>query len=210
MTRADVIRLVRDLLGYNEVLNEALILRTMDLVQSRYENGHDMAPLPWFNLVVDQELNTVADQRIVPLPDGFVSFAEEWKPYLVTSDGTTYPLARRDGSILTSIRDEIGRPSYYETDNVNLYMYPLPDDIYSIYVTYYATGTPLSTTTSSPWFTFFPSLIAEETAYRLARNARDSAFLQISEVRSERANYVTKVEEQKNIVKQIRVGGDGA
>lgn len=210
MTRDEIVQLVRDGLGYNNALNEAIVLRAMDLVQTRYERGHDLMPLPWFNLEIDYELTTVASTRTVALPDDFVSFAEEWKPYLQSSDGTSYELARRSATLLNSIRDETGRPAYFETNHANLYLFPLPDDEYSIYVSYYKTSTKFSATTSSNWYTNFPSLLVEETIYQLARNSHNTKALQNSMLKEERANYLVKCEEQKHIIKQVKVGGYGA
>jgi hypothetical protein len=202
MTRADVIELVRQRLGFNRRMTDTQILQNMDYVQLLYELGHDNMPLPWFAFSASATITTTAGQRHVNLPDDFVQFDDDWPLSIAADDGILYGLKRETAYNLQPIVNEgMQRPKYFEADGLKLYLYPTPDVAYTITIPHYVRTPALSLTEDSAWFTNFPALLAEETANSIMRSARDLEGLRLSNVNALRSDYIRRVEARKHELK---------
>lgn len=211
-TLTGIIDLIRNDLGFHKTLDVDVITKTINRVQRRYETGNDTFPLPWFCLEVGATITTTADQRTVSLPDDFVAFAEDWPLTIVNTDGETKDLIRKPMYFLNRFKDKTGFPEAYEANYNTLYAYPLPDDAYTINITYYKRLDDLSGETTSPWFDLLEFLLVDEVVYILADNLRDSKLLAnvTTRVRESRAEYVRKCEAQKHELKQYVMGSNNA
>ena len=210
MSRSAVIDLIRDALGFNTALSEAIILRHMDLVQHNYERGSDMRPLPWFLFDPEETVTTVASQRNVTLPTGFIDFDEDWPLTIFTTDGEEKELQRLRRSVFSSNLDETGFPTAFDTDYSSLYLWKKPDAVYTINVPCYKESTALSTITTGSWFTELKALLIEEVAFSIAKAMGDKNFLSKTDINQKRADYITLSEAKKHTLTQYKMGGHRA
>ena len=210
MTRTDIIELIRDSLGFNQALNEAIILRHMDRMQERYEKGSGARPLAWFLFDHDATVTTTANNRYVDKPTGFIQFDDNFELSIVDASNVTHPLYRRDQYELIPDSALIGFPNAYAFDGERLHLYPMPDAVYTINIPCYITSTQLSTTQTSKWYEEFSDLVIEETAYSIAKATRDTRFLETSSLPMVQADYLRRVEEMKHVLQSYQFGGRGA
>lgn len=199
MTKAEIIQIIRDRLGFNEGLVESAITRHLALVQSRYEGGDSRTPLPWF-LFTTTTLSTAASTRTVAAPSDFIGFDDDWLLTIEDDEGVEHPL-HRWAPYAAPLKDKLavsGFPEVFAFQNKTLYLYPEPDDSYTINFPYYARSESLATATTSDWFTEFPSLLIEETVLSLAKSVRDEAAIQLTNVRVERDDYFVRCEAMKH------------
>lgn len=205
MTRAEVIEMVRQRLGFNTRMDETKILNNLDYVQNLYELGHDNMPLAWFLFDATATISTVASQKHVALPDGFIQFDDDWPLYIETAEGVKEELTREPGYKLSALRNEgEGFPKHFEIDGAQLLLYPTPDDTYTITIPHYAHGTALSQDADSPWFDHFPALLIEETCNSIMRSVRDLEGLKMSTVNHLRSDYLRRVEARKHELKSYQ------
>ena len=199
MTRAQIIQLIRDRLGFHKSMSEEIILRHMDLVQSFYENGADLFPLPWFTLKTDFTLNTVVGQRTLNFPEDFVSIDEDWPPVIFTEDGSERPLERESFDQLKGCLSLNGFPRNYALTGGIIHLFPIPDKVYTIQFPYHQTLAPLSTTQTGDWFKFFPNLLVEEVTLSIARAQGNEFALANTQVTGLRVDYRNRVEAMKHV-----------
>lgn len=204
MTRDEIIALIRDRLAFNESLNEAIILRHLDVAQARYEQNAGRTPRPWFTLDTTNTVATVADTRTIALPSDFIEFDEEWPLTILDSGGVTYPLERKSFDVLVADTDlATAMPTHYAVGDSQLWLYPKPDAVYTINLPYYKRLPQLSTTTTSDWFVEFPMLLVEEAVLSIARSTRDEMAIKLSEVKLFRDDYLVRVEERKQSLREL-------
>jgi len=211
MDRADIVNLIRDRLGFNQGLDEAVILRHMDLAQKKYENGEENLPRPWFTFDETYEDQTQASIRTIELPETFVAFNDQF-PLLISYEGVWKRLYRRPVDKLVVYENETGFPTHYDVQGQSLFMYPLPDAAYDVNIPHYCRLDALSTDADSVWFEEFPSLILEETLVSLCKSTRDEMGLKIavSALGYERDGYMRRVEERMHVMQDYIMGGDDA
>lgn len=209
MEKSAIIQLLRDYLGFNTGINESVLLRHMDIAQTRYEGGDHTLPLPWFLLNETYTASTVVAQNTVALPNSFLQFDEEWALTVVDSEGAVSELARTfQRNVATETK--LGRPCNYVLGSSNIYLYYTPDKVYTLKLPHYAKSIKLSVAVTSYWFEYFPRLIIAETLKSLALATRDESLLRLAVAMQlpEENSYLNKVETVRNNQREIVMGSN--
>lgn len=212
MTRTEMIALIRDRLGFNQALDEAIILRHMDMAQAKFENGEENLPRPWFSFDAEYEDQTQTDVRDVKLPEHFVAFHDDFPLRIVTTDGTVTKLYRRIVHQLIPYENDSGIPTHFDVQGDAILFFPKPDAAYTLHIPHYCRLDKLSDDADSVWFTEFPSLILEETLVSLCTSTRDETGLKFALARLRMAQdaYLRRVEERMHVLQEYVMGGDDA
>lgn len=205
MTRDEIVSMIRQRLGFNQSFNEAHILLNMTYVQQTYELGHDRMPLPFFCFDGAAQIFSIPGQRNVPLPSGFIQLDDDWPITIEDKEGKIKPLDREPiYDLVALMQEEDGFPKYFEIDGDQVYLFPKPNDTYTIHFPHYAQTQALKDTTQSEWFTQFPNLLIEETTNSIMRSTRDLEGLKLSNVNAFRADYIARVEARMHVLKSYR------
>ena len=210
MNRTEVIDIIRDNLGFNTGLSETVILRHIDRVQTRYETADGRLPMAWFLLNTTATVDTVADQRTIDVPAGFLDLSEKWPLTIKDAEGTDHPLTREDYDLLQADLGLEGFPTHYAFDGKVVHLFPKPDAVYTINFPHYARGSALSTVTTADWYTEFPSLIIAETFLSIAKSSRDKDGIKIAmeDVTVERDLYRTAVVAKEHSLQELKLGAE--
>lgn len=226
MTRAEIVQLVRDSLGFNNSLSEDIILRHMDAVQALYEGGTSEIPLPWFLLDTTVEVHVTPDTRTVEVPARFIKLDEDYQARILIPDtdpDVYIPLKKmkEDEAFAsfftesdTSQEEDIvvlqGRPQAYSLTNGVISWWPLPEDSTQVvFPCYRRSELKFSEDAdASDWYTEFPNLIAAETTLRICKANRDQVGMQIAsaDVGLLKKGYLLRVEEEKHVQMDYVVG----
>lgn len=213
MNRTKIVNLIRDRLGFNKSLSEEIILRHMDYVQAFYELGQDNQPLPWFLFKPNAFVETEVGKGLVPLPEGFVSFDDDWPIMIRATTKVTDPLEMMtlaEYNELVADGEIFGYPTRAVLAGNFLQLYPSPDAIYKITIPHYGRIGYLSENETSDWYKEFPNLIVEETAVSLLRSLRDIDGLRTSNVSEFKGDYLRRIEARKHTLKDYYMNGGGA
>lgn len=208
MDLGGVIQIIRDRLAFNQNLAQDTILRHMDLIKHTFEQGADELPLPWFNFQPTATVTTVAGERTVDLPTGFVDFDDDF-PVTVTVEGHVKMVERLDYHEAAATVTE-GAPEAFVLGGGQMLLYPLPDDAYTLTVPCYtrsALYSDVPLTTTDGWTENFPMLLVEETLLSIGKSTRDESVLKMSESGRYRLDYLKKVEGRRHQLKSYRMGG---
>lgn len=180
MNRAQVETLTRQWLGFNASLSQAIIFAHFDSVQAELEYEDLTLPRPWFLFDPDADRVTVAQQRHVEPPTGFIDLDEEWS-VKVEVNGLLKRVRRETEDQLQRTRyyqgnetDVLeGYPEFYAFDGNRFYFYPLPDAVYTVKIPCFQRSALLSVSATHDWFDHFPNFIAMKTASSIMRATRD-------------------------------------
>lgn len=211
MDRAAFISLVRDRLGFNQSLDEAVILRHLDMAQAKYENGEEILVRPWFLTDATYEDQTQAGIRGVELPEGFISFLDNM-PLMIKVEDVWTRLYRRPIDKLAGYENETGTPTHYDVQGTEVLFYPLPDAAYDLKIPHVARLTALSTVTESVWLDEFPVLLLEEVLVSIFKSTRDADGLKIAEqsLMVAKDAYMRRTAEREHLMQDYIFGGDDA
>jgi hypothetical protein len=166
MLRSTVVSLIAQRLG-NRTDLDAQIISELQLTQDTLERA-DM--LPFFLLTEFVATVTVAAEERLKLPDDFLKEYEEgalWY-YDATSASQWAPLKRSSMEQLKGAFTTEGYPQYYALAGNYFRLAPVPDEVYSVKMLYYAQDTVLSTDVENQWLKYCPEWILSETGARMA------------------------------------------
>ena len=167
MTRDEAVTIIQQQLGFRTDLT-ASIITTMKLAQQQLEVG---PTLPWFLLSEKSFILTAAEEERVPVPTEFIEEYEESALVYVPDDTTAEHviLGKRDLDTLlkefSSVNDPAitREPQFYAIRGVYFILFPTPDDIYRIQMTYYKKGLSLDTNIENVWLKHIPYLLIGKT-----------------------------------------------
>lgn len=204
MTRDRLITLIRNYLGFHNTLDEAIVLAHLELVQYTYEQPDALRPLPWFLFNPTHTLSLGANVGTITLPADFLDFDEDWPVKVTTSAGLNQHLFRKSDQDLDY--NVSGLPCFFAKGNNTLFVTPKPLETVTITLPHYARSTPFGDATTSPWFTYFPRLIALETVASLAGGPMrdvDGKRTAENELGLLRAEYLSMVMAEKMKLRDI-------
>lgn len=206
MDKADIVQLIRDRLGFNDALTEAIILRNMDFIQNFYEKGNAEFPVPWFLFDPDVTASTVAAQPYVSFPTDFIQWEDNWPFWVTNSAGLNSVLKPVKGYQAEGHNETDGSPTEFALGGTQVRLYPTPDAVYTIHLPCFKSSEALSTATTSPWFSNFPTFVIEETIYSICKATRDIEGMKLTGIESTRRSYFKKVVEMQNVMMDYTKG----
>lgn len=136
---------------------------------------------PWFLERTSSGLVTVAGTETVAMPSDFLLLVEDTKVWAIHSDGSRTKLTRAYHEDLeesavdtpTDVAVDPARPTHFDYFADQLFLFPIPDDVYTIRMKYYATTTPPpdnATEVSNPWVLKAEDFFVVNAAQRLVQN----------------------------------------
>ena len=171
MTRDEAVTIIQQQLGFRTDLTSTIIT-TMKLAQVQLEVG---PTLPWFLLSEKSHIFTLPEEERVPVPNEFIEEYEEsalvYKPDDTTQEDVI--LGKRDLDTMfkkfSAINDPTitREPQFYAIRGVYFILFPTPDAIYRIQMTYYRKGVVLDTNVENVWLKHIPYLLIGKTGNML-------------------------------------------
>lgn len=154
----------------------------IEMGQAQTELEHSGEP-PWFLLSDDTLLNTVAADRKLSVPLDFLLEADEDCLWVQDTAGNFSPLEKGelDASLLYWGATQ-GLPSGYALAGQYFQLFPIPDQVYTIRMKYYAADTSpatMATTATNLWLTWAADLLLARTGRRMATYLRDTELAQV-------------------------------
>lgn len=174
MLRDVAVARVKQMLGFRKD-QDANIVQAMQEVQSELEKEPE---LPDFLRKTYSGLVTVANVRTVNVPSDFIREWEQDQMNITTSDGPQSVVKDELGFLRIRYTDT-GVPLKYALVNKQFYLFPMPDQIYTIDGTYYAKDAVLSTNIENLWLENIPEILIGGAGVLLATGLRDKDAIQL-------------------------------
>ncbi len=174
MTRDEAVAVIAARLGNRGSTFDTQIVTEMKLMQTELEQ---MPMLPWFLLVHDTSLATVAEMQTVAVPTAFL--LEDDYSHMFITDNAASPSTTR---VVKGTYDDLKGAKFYGTNKLSerfalqketLYFFPTPNDAYSLDWFYFGADTVLSTDVENEWLKRAPELMISRTGLKIARFLRD-------------------------------------
>lgn len=177
MIKSKMIDLLKLRLGSREDSDmDALITAEAGQVQIELEQGPFQ---PWF-LYQEKTVATVAGTRTVTMPEGFLGFNPDDDDYSVTylTDAGVYQ------PIIVDTKDRLenfygvdaGPPAHYMMPKETLYLFPLPDAVYTLRLSGFYSDTPFDEVADdeeNEWLRLAGDWLLAKTGARIARYIKD-------------------------------------
>jgi hypothetical protein len=158
------------------------IIIPAEMAQAQFEFERNGTP-PWFLLVEDQALVTIANDRKVALPGDFLLEAEGENLWLVVNGEVVSALTKADYDVsLETFLEVTGVPYGYAMLGQYFHLFPKPDAVYNLRLKYFAadvTPDTLLTTDTNLWLTHAPDLLMARAGKRIAAYLRDPELAQL-------------------------------
>lgn len=182
MTRDEAVTLIGARLGYSDTTDVATIIQTeLQLAQAVLERDPRLAR-PWFLLTEITDLTTTASEHKVSLPSDFLAEYEEgalW--YYNTENENPWTELRKDKQdylLRYYGADEAGAPAAYAIVGAYLWVFPLPDQAYTLKLQYYASDTVLTENVENDWLKYAPDMLISEAGLAVAQDLEHQRGLQ--------------------------------
>ncbi len=179
MLRSKAVTRIQETLGFRTDQETGIIERLQE-VQQIFERR---AELPWFLLTEVSSISTTSGEERIPVPSDFLREWEEdplW--YFVAgtgSDADTWTQLEKDDLGTLRARFKVpGPPKAYALDDINLRIFPEPDDIYTLKMIYFKTDQLLISDIENLWLTHLPYLMIGKAGAMLAGALRDTVAAQ--------------------------------
>lgn len=211
MLRDDVKALIAERLGNRKNLDN-LIISELKLAQSTLETGEF---LPWFLLTeMEQTVTNVADYR-VGLPLDFLMECEETGLWYEDANGVRHDLEKKDLDQLTATYQTnsgvvTGPPERYALVGNYFYVFPQPDQAYTLKTIYYGMDQTLDTNIENKWLKWCPDLLMAMAGVNVAGfvgNDRAAALFQ-ARISSAEAQLIKQHEARANTNREYSMGWD--
>jgi hypothetical protein len=181
MTRDEAVALMQLQLGFRSDQSANLILH-LKLAQTMLEKSPTK---PWFLIVGEDTLVTVADDQKIAIPTDFLQEAEQGVLRFIPDDADSpddevdldkdsYDVLRKNFRTTAS-----GEPQAYALFGGYFYIFPVPDDVYTLKMIRYGQDTVLSTNVENNWLKYAPKLLMGSAGKELAAALRDSNAMEI-------------------------------
>lgn len=170
----DVVSIIQEKLGFRSDLNTN-ILAKMNEAMRLLEKGRT---LPKFLIEEDVPLTTVANQRYISLPAGFIKVDDDGHPNIEFTDGTgliylkqgPWPQLRQ---IFQST--EAGIPRAFTLRKTQIWFHPVPVDAYDLVWSYYKHDNDITGAAENNWLRELPYLIAGKAGLSMAQNLNSNS-----------------------------------
>lgn len=219
MLKSEAIATIQRRLGYRGD-QSAEITFELQQAQKRLEKGILLPNgrgtfLPWFLVSEMSDAVTVADEERVPVPSDFLGEFEDSALYVydgTAADGERWvELAKDAEDFLRAQRLPSGKPQAYSLSGAYFRLAPVPDDVYTLKIVYYAKGETISSTLDEEpvWLLEAADLIIGEAGQRMAIPLRDNAARDefLKDIARETARLYARNEERIHDNRRYVMGG---
>jgi len=197
----------------------ASIQAELAAAQSKFEGGIPLNSgtsfMPWFLIKDTVGLATVANARTVPLPSDWLLENEEDELFYYNAANTDSPytvLTKDDPDVLQANFGGTGGPQAYSLVGTGYRIYPLPDDIYPLQTSYYASDTAFDPAAENKWLKYVPNLLIGEAGMAMTiptRESRQEVFTYFQNIRAEAISMLhILTEERLHTNRRYVMGGD--
>lgn len=210
MTLAEALTQISSITGFRTDIATRAIVQ-LARAQEFFEKGPDY---PWFLLSEESLIVTTVGENRLPVPTDFIAEYEEGALYYAPTDEDQIPLEKEDLDYLKEFYGTTteGVPESYSQDGTYFRIFPLPDDLYPIKMSYYQKATAisgLSTGDTNAWLTHAPDCIIGRAGKILAAGLRDIVAMDLFKEMESEGRVLLKVqnEEKKHSNRTYQVGG---
>ena len=207
MLRSEAISRVQQGLGFRTDL-ESAIISALKEAQRELEIG---STLPWFIVEKDASVVTVAASSAIAFPTGFLRLVEDEGPYYTdVSEGLRYlQLRPYDESVRYYSSYDAGAPRALTVRSNQFAVFPVPDDAYTITLSYYKAADVLDSDIENAWLANFPDLLLNRAGMLVAADLEHSVAYAKFEDKYDRwkAKYFSEIawREEQNMPRQMGV-----
>jgi hypothetical protein len=180
MNRGEISSRIKIKLGFK--LGTGLDADINSQIQQAQKELEEEPELPWFLKKAYSGLSTVALTQTVSVPADFLRELDDDQLFVRdTSSNETAVVADQQGFLRQRypISDDPGTPKGYSIVNGVFYFYPIPDAVYSIQGTYFASDTTLAADgDTNKWSFHLPEILIGKAGYVIASGLRDQMAMQ--------------------------------
>lgn len=174
MTRDQAVAVIQEALGFRSDLANSIITQLVN-AQVSMEEG---PVYPWFLLSLDSTIVTTASNAKVKVPTDFLEESEDHALYIEDEDGNDIMLEKEEYDHLKSVfgveSDSEGFPTHYSLDGLYFRLFPIPDGLYTLRMSYYKRGEDLSSSNiENVWLKHAPWVLIGLAGERIASSLRD-------------------------------------
>lgn len=176
MLRSVAVARIKRGLGFREDLDTEIV-EALQEAQREFELG---STLPWFLIEKDSSISTVASTRAIAFPTGFLRLVEDEGPYYEsTEDGVAYLAIRPyDESLKYYEEFDSGAPRALAIRKDGFAVFPLPDAVYTITLSYYKAADVLDADIENVWLEYVPDLLINRAGMLVAEDLEHSIAYQ--------------------------------
>ncbi len=210
MTRDEAVTQMRRDLGFNNNIDAAILIDALKSAQVSLEREPE---LPFFLKSEIASFSTVSGRERVQLPDGFLTLAEDDSMWLFDSTADTswveLPKADFDALRRKHAASDDAQPEAYSLDNLYFRMFPTPDAVYVLKMSYMKADDVLTTNIENKWLEFFPTLMISLGVKRVSKATRDRDAYQLAQAdeTTERARLRTFIIARETTNYTYQMGG---
>jgi hypothetical protein len=205
-------------LGFRSDLSTP-IAAALAAAQNKFEGGIPLNGggefMPWFLVKDTVGLVTVAAQRNVVLPVDWLIENEEDELFYYNVDNADCPntmLIKDDPDVLAKNFGGTGAPQAYALVGTGYRIFPLPDDIYPLQTSYFASEPPFDPLVENKWLKYCPNLLIGEAGAAMAISTRESRQEVMTYFVSMRAEAISllhrRTEDRLHTNRHYVMGGD--
>lgn len=170
MTRTEAVSIMQMVLGFRTDLSSQLIT-SLKLAQIMLERGPTK---PWFLLTEAATIRTTIDEPRVALPSDFLMEEDNVHLYYVPDDTTLPPvkLVKDEFDVLKENykEAEADKPQAYALIGNYFYLFPTPDDLYTIEMRYNAQDDLFDADIENGWLKYNPYVLIGKAGWLVARS----------------------------------------
>lgn len=144
----------------------ARITAELSFVQDYVLEAKEWAP--WFLLSGEESLVTVQGVRGVALPEDFLAEEEYSALWVEVPDGGTVELKKLDFDVAARAYVGTGRPVAYARKGATYQLFPIPDQVYTLYHYYYQKDARITAGAESKWLNYAGDVVMAEVGKVLA------------------------------------------
>jgi len=193
------------------------VIANMSYVQETLETEEQV--LPWFLVTTNASTTTVTGNERVQLPDDFLVEYEPSALWIKDSSGKYVELVKEDIDYITKKYEgkANGLPKYYALVGNYFYFRPIPDNVYTIRMKYYARDASIAGTygdannIENKWLKFASGLVlpltAALTATRDLQDPNKAAAYQ-GEVQAARIKLIQRTQDVLHTNMKMNMGDD--
>ena len=163
-TRDEIIDIVLRRCGNRESDTTLTSHAEAEIVQ--IQNRLELEPeLPWFLLTEKANATCTADEPRLPVPSNFLMEWDEGALYVLNPDDSKeYEVVKDEYDTLKAqYRDaSADLPEFFALRKDVFWLFPTPDQAYTMYITYYKAQTSLTTNITNEWTTYAADLLIGE------------------------------------------------
>ena len=210
MLRDVAVTQIRRKLGYNDGIATGVLTDALQNAQVSLEREPE---LPFFLRTEIASISTVVGEERILLSSDFLTIAEDDALWLFdsTADQKWTELPKHDMDALRRLyaSTDDAKPEAYSLGNIYFRLFPAPDKVYTLKMSYMASADLLDTNIENAWLKHFPFLLISLAIKEVVEGTRDKAAWQFADRREtvERARLRTYIIARETTNYTYQMGG---